>query len=211
MQKLMENACEIVHANVADEVWIVPCGTRPDKPSLKTPFQHRLTMCHLAVNTCLGSTFPIRVSDIEGESDQSLSTYHLMEKLQKSYPDPDFYFVIGADLIDSIKDWDAPGVPNAGEILLRDRKFLVLDRPGYGLPDNLPANFIKLKALEGTTLVTEDISSSEIRARIRICRNFGENERDYLSSGNYRMVDGLLAPAVLAHIIRYQLYMPSSP
>jgi hypothetical protein len=38
-------ACEIVHANVADEVWIVPCGRRPDKPSLKTPYIHRLIMC----------------------------------------------------------------------------------------------------------------------------------------------------------------------
>jgi len=37
-------ACEIVHAKVADEVWIVPCGRRPDKPSLKTPYMHRLIM-----------------------------------------------------------------------------------------------------------------------------------------------------------------------
>lgn len=58
-------ACEIVHTKKADEVWIVPCGSRPDKPSLKTPYMHRLLMCHLAVNTTFGSTFPIRVSDIE--------------------------------------------------------------------------------------------------------------------------------------------------
>lgn len=38
-------ACEIVHMNVADEVWIVPCGRRPDKPSLKTPYMQRLIMC----------------------------------------------------------------------------------------------------------------------------------------------------------------------
>ena len=58
-------ACEIVHARKAQEVWIVPCGTRPDKPSLKTPYMHRLIMCHLAVNTTFGSSFPIRVCDIE--------------------------------------------------------------------------------------------------------------------------------------------------
>ena len=29
-------ACEIVHARKAQEVWIVPCGPRPDKPSLRT-------------------------------------------------------------------------------------------------------------------------------------------------------------------------------
>lgn len=37
-------ACELVHGKVADEVWIVPCGRRPDKPSLKTPYMHRLIM-----------------------------------------------------------------------------------------------------------------------------------------------------------------------
>ena len=58
-------ACEIIHARKAQEVWIVPCGTRPDKPSLKTPYMHRLIMCHLAVNTTFGSSFPIRVCDIE--------------------------------------------------------------------------------------------------------------------------------------------------
>ena len=58
-------ACEIIHARAADEVWIVPCGTRPDKPSLRTPYLHRLIMCHLAVDTSFGSTFPIRVCDIE--------------------------------------------------------------------------------------------------------------------------------------------------
>ena len=57
-------ACEIVHARKAQEVWIVPCGTRPDKPSLKTPYMHRLIMCHLAVNTTFGSSCPIRVCDI---------------------------------------------------------------------------------------------------------------------------------------------------
>ena len=60
-------ACEIVHTRKADEVWIVPCGKRPDKPSLRTPYMHRLLMCHLAVNTTFGSSFPIRVCDMEME------------------------------------------------------------------------------------------------------------------------------------------------
>lgn len=44
--------------------------------------------------------------------------------------------------------------------------------------------------------------------------NFGESEKHEIeqamsSGGNFEMVDGLLTPAVLAHIIRYRLY--SSP
>lgn len=236
-------ACEIVHARKAQEVWIVPCGTRPDKPSLKTPYMHRLIMCHLAVNTTFGSSFPIRVCDIEMPEEQALSTYHLMQRLKQDYPGKDFSFVLGADLLDSLKAWDAPGVPDAGVRLWNECNFLVLDRPGYEIPDNLPPNFIQLTALAGSTIVTEEVSSSEIRRRISkpqphqnyagvrrspatgtpphapslrssTGNNFGESERHEIeqamsSGGNFEMVDGLLTPAVLAHIIRYRLY--SSP
>jgi nicotinate-nucleotide adenylyltransferase len=219
-------ACEIVHARKAHEVWIVPCGVRPDKPSLKTPYMHRLIMCHLAVNTTFGSQFPIRVSDIEMPEPMALSTYHLMERLKQEYPDKDFVFVIGADLIDSLKSWDAPGVPDAGMRLWNECSFLVLDRPGYELPESLPANFTQLTAAAGTTIVTEEVSSSEIRRRIakpqqpqrantpNKAGNFGESEKFEIeqamsSDGNFSMVDGLLTPAVLAHIIRYRLYSPA--
>ena len=122
-------ACEIVHARKAQEVWIVPCGTRPDKPSLKTPYMHRLIMCHLAVNTTFGSSFPIRVCDIEMPEKQALSTYHLMKRLQQDYPGKEFSFVLGADLLESLKAWDAPGVPDAGVRLWNECSFIVLDRP----------------------------------------------------------------------------------
>ena len=54
----LKAACEIIHSKCADEVWITPCGARPDKPSLKTSALDRLIMCHLAVDTMFGSKFP---------------------------------------------------------------------------------------------------------------------------------------------------------
>jgi nicotinic acid mononucleotide adenylyltransferase len=36
-------AAEIIHADKADEVWIVPCAPRTDKPSLQTPVVHRFS------------------------------------------------------------------------------------------------------------------------------------------------------------------------
>jgi len=198
-------ACEIVHAGMAEEVWIVPCGRRPDKPSLKTPYLHRLIMCHLAINTSFGSSFPIRACDIEMGEDEALSTYHLMKRLQEQYPSPDFKFVLGADLIagpGSLRTWGAPGVPDAGERLYQHSKFILLDRAGYAVPPDLPHNFTRLKAREGTNMVTEDVSSSEIRRRM----NIGKDGVIALGRGNYQMVDGLLSPPVLAHIIRYKLY-----
>lgn len=151
-------ACEIIHARKADEVWIVPCGVRPDKPSLKTPYMHRLLMCHLAVNTTFGSSFPIRVCDIEGAEKTALATYHLMQRLRDQYPSKEFLFVIGADLLETIQTWEAPGVPNAGERLWSECSFLLMERPGYEIPPDLPSNFVLL-----TGAITEETSSSEIR------------------------------------------------
>lgn len=133
----------------------------------------------------------------------ALSTYHLMEQLRTEYPEKEFTFVIGADLLGSLKSWDAPGVPNAGELLYKNCQFLLMERPGYDIEAaKLPSNFTSLTSDGPLKVATEETSSSEIRRRI----NFGDVERTELEHGNFSMVDGLLTPAVLAHVIRYRLY-----
>jgi nicotinate-nucleotide adenylyltransferase len=162
-------ACEIIHSRCADEVWLTPCGPRPDKPSLKTPVLHRLIMCHLAVNTTFGARFPVYVKDHEAHLEEAMATYHLIEKLQRDDPAADFLFVVGTDLLPGIKDWDAPGVPDAGRKLWDGfAKFLVVDRPGYSMMADLPANFISMVPHESDniTLVGDQLSSSEIRLRL---------------------------------------------
>lgn len=78
------------------------------------------------------------------------------------------------------------------------------------MPADLPPNFHILSGDAGTTIVTEEVSSSEIRRRLKpTTSHFGEAERDELEHGHFNMVDGLLTPAVLAHIIRYGLYAPT--
>ena len=56
---------EALNLTELDEVWMVPCGTRPDKPSLVTPPQVRQAMLQLAITDLLPAEFPVRVSDIE--------------------------------------------------------------------------------------------------------------------------------------------------
>ena len=98
-----------VHSKLADEVWITPCGARPDKPSLRTPGLHRLIMCHLAVDTTFGSRFGVKVCDIEMAYPRNVPTVVLMRRLKEKHPSYDFSFVVGSDLIDSLHEWDAPG------------------------------------------------------------------------------------------------------
>jgi hypothetical protein len=106
-----------------------------------------------------------------------------------------------------MRTWPAPNVPNAGELLYRDCDFIVLERPGFPIPEHMPANFTRLLPPTGSRVVTDTVSSSLIRDRIQ---NYGETERSELQHGNFQAVDGLLTPAVLAHIIRYRLYSPES-
>merc|ERR1712060_981874 len=165
------------------------CGPRPDKPTLKTPYRERLHMCHLAVDMTFGSRFPVRVCDVEFLEDSALNCYDLMHRLKTDYPDKEFFFVIGSDLYKDLHLWDEG---DRVQWLLNECKFLVLDRPGFALPQDLKSNFEMVNPMTGCTLASQELSSSEIRRRIKI---------------DIVKVDGLVPPSVLAHIIRYKLYL----
>eukprot|EP00298_Acanthocystis_sp_HF-20_P025241 c37073_g1_i1.p1 GENE.c37073_g1_i1~~c37073_g1_i1.p1 ORF type:complete len:280 (+),score=105.80 c37073_g1_i1:50-841(+) len=203
---------EIAHSGLVDEVWIVPCGPRPDKPSLSTPGIERTMMCHLSVESVFSHNFGVKVCDIETKLPRALGTLSLMRKLAKEYPDIDFYFVVGRDLIVPMNDWDdvdyLEDPKGAGKVLVKTEKFLVMDRPGYESNEPLPPNFVPLVLPEGLTQVSMNLSSSEIRKRIandyRLVQN-GASHIDY-----YACVEGLVPSSVIRHIRRQKLYIPSN-
>ena len=53
----LKMAAEVIHTDAADEVWLVPCGRRLDKPDLLNA-KDRYTMCQLAVTTTFSANFP---------------------------------------------------------------------------------------------------------------------------------------------------------
>ena len=61
-----------------------------------------------------------------------------------------------------------------------------------------------LTPFEGTELTLHKLSSSEIRRRAHL--SWGEQERLNLEGGSMHLVEGLVPPAVLSHILRYGLY-----
>ena len=171
-------AAEIIHSALADVVWIVPCGPRDDKPTLES-YQHRLVMCHLAVDCSFGSRFPVIVSDIEGNFPTAIPSILLMRMLAAKHPEVQFSFVLGTDLVASLGEWTCPAcpghwdeVPDAGELFVEENNFLLIPRPGSELSeewfDELPSNFQLISpAIKGATLVTTHLSSTEVRRRIR--------------------------------------------
>merc|ERR1712046_261724 len=74
-------AAEIVRSGKAEEVWLVPCARRPDKPKLQTPIIDRYCMCQIAINTAFAPGFPVKVSDIEVFLPEAAYTYDLLQGL----------------------------------------------------------------------------------------------------------------------------------
>ena len=58
-----------------------------------------------------------------------------------------------------------------------------------------------------TSLLRSCTLAGRIQPAERQEAQFEETERSLLQEGAWSMVDGLLTPAVLAHVIRYQLYV----
>ena len=217
-------AAEIIHSKLADEVWITPCGIRPDKPSLKTSALDRLIMAHLAVDTTFGSRFGVKVCDEEIHQPRNIPSLILMRQLTVKHPSIDFSFVVGSDLIPTLHQWDAPGCPgrwegvrDAGRVFMKECRFLVIDRPGEPINGELPANFELIApalASRGSRLTETFLSSSEVRHRMRGADDIvryelrrGELSRSEQTSKSwYDEAEGLVPPSVLGHIVRYGLY-----
>lgn len=116
---------EILAANAADEVWVVPCGARPDKASLTMDTYERFASCLLAVESHFQPDQPVFVVPLEVFTPKALPTWELLSVLSSLHPSADFSLIIGADNLESLERW-ANALP-----LLRYCRFLCCPRPGY--------------------------------------------------------------------------------
>lgn len=68
-----------------------------------------------------------------------IPTYSLLNTLEETHPELDFYFVLGSDLLPSFNRWDH------GEEMIEQKKFIIIPREGYeDIEDHLyPRNYIK--------------------------------------------------------------------
>ena len=214
-------AAEIMHSKLADEVWITPCGKRPDKPSLKTSMIHRLVMCHLAIDTTFGSRFGVKVCDEEADKPRAMPSIVLMRTLAEKYPEADFIFALGGDQVSELTTWTAPGEPgfwdeidDAGRKFFNETRFLIIDRPGSELDGvAMPPNCMHVSealAARGSKMIETDLSSTEFRNRVRPADDIVRHGLRKFEVGGakawYDEAEGLVPPSVLGHIVRYGLY-----
>jgi len=176
----------VLNSGQVDEVWLVPTGLNPDKVSHASP-ENRKQMVAVMLATMFGSRVPVFLNTTQiNRPWQPSTTAELVQEIERRYPEHEFRFVIGSDLVKEIPKWH-----QAENLTRRERFFLVVPRLGDPLPEALPPYAAPI-SMENVGVT--NISSSLVRARIV----------------QGMSLEGMVPPAVISHILRNRLYQPAS-
>ncbi|HEL0216526.1 TPA: nicotinate-nucleotide adenylyltransferase [Streptococcus equi subsp. zooepidemicus] len=134
--------------------------------------KHRLRMLELAIQETEG----LAIEEIELTRQGVSYTYDTMKLLIEQNPDVDYYFIIGADMVDYLPKW------HRIDELIHMVQFVGVQRPKYKAGTSYPVIWVDVPLL--------DISSSMIR--------------DFIQSD--RQPNHLLPKAVLDYIHKEGLY-----
>ncbi|KOY15715.1 nicotinate-nucleotide adenylyltransferase [Paenibacillus xylanivorans] len=137
-----------------DEIWFMPSHVPPHKREAGASGQQRLEMTEAAVK----EVQHYEVLGIEMELGGVSYTIDTMKELWRRYPQHEFYFIVGADMVNYLPKWEQI------EELAERLTFIGVGRPGFQLHlDDLP------EALQDRVLLAEmplvDISSTAVRRR----------------------------------------------
>ncbi|MGX8791621.1 nicotinate-nucleotide adenylyltransferase [Oceanobacillus sp. M60] len=144
-----------------DEIWFIPTRTPPHKDTVVLDASHRLRMLHLAIKD--NPYFQVNALELEREGKSY--TYDTIKELTADFPEADFSFIIGGDMVDYLPKW------NRVEELVHMVRFIGVSRPGYILDTPYPVERLEIHPL--------DISSTFIRNRLEK----GERVRYLLPDG----------------------------
>ncbi|WP_377888409.1 nicotinate-nucleotide adenylyltransferase [Alkalihalobacillus sp. R86527] len=155
-----------------DEVWFMPTHLPPHKNGKVSDNHHRAEMVQRAIE----GNPSFKISLVEFERSGRSYTVDTIEILKKSYPDIDFHFIVGGDMIEDLPNW------HRIEDLSRMISFIGVNRPGYK-----PGRETKNVSLVDVPQI--DVSSSIIRNAIK----FGRSGRYLLTDSvrNYIVEKGL--------------------
>ncbi|MDO4261569.1 MAG: nicotinate-nucleotide adenylyltransferase [Eubacteriales bacterium] len=172
-----------------DAVWMLPNGNPPHKKDhTQADARHRIEMVRQAVQ---GIPY-LELCGLERSMDECHYTYETLRLLGETYPDVQFYFIMGADSLFDFDSWKEPDVISRECILLAAARDLHRRA-------QLEEKIRSLEARYGADIRILDtpdmrIASEEIRARLRR----GED------------VSRMLPPAVEDYIRRHHLYEKES-
>jgi nicotinate-nucleotide adenylyltransferase len=140
---------EVRQALKLDEVWFIPSYTPPHKDVAKASPDDREKMVELAAHS--NSNF--KVNTIELEREGNSYTFDTITSLKNNYPSVDFYFIIGADMVEYLPHW------HKIDELIRLIHFVGVKRSGYELNSVYPITNVDIPIIE--------ISSTLLRQRLK--------------------------------------------
>jgi len=156
-----------------DQVLLMPEYQPPHVDKKETiPEHHRLKMLELAIDGIEG----LAIETIELERKGISYTYDTMKILTEQHPDTDYYFIIGADMVDYLPKWYRI------DELVDMVQFVGVQRPSYKAGTSYPVIWVDVPLM--------DISSSMVR--------------DFIAQG--RKPNFLLPQPVLDYIEKEGLY-----
>ena len=142
----------IAFSGFVDQVWFVLSPQNPLKPQSELLNEyHRQYMLQSAID----GENRLRCCTIEFNLPKPSYTIDTLTYLKDKYPQHQFTIIIGSDSFRNIKKW------KNSELLLKEFSFIIYNRPGYEIEENLNKNIIVLNA------PLLDISSTGIREMIR--------------------------------------------
>lgn len=154
-----------------DEVWFLVSPQNPFKQNVSLLDDNmRLRLVKAAIEG-----YPkFKASDFEFSLPKPSYTVTTLEKLSETYPDRDFYLIIGGDNWAAFDKWKSP------EKILANHHILVYPRRGYDIDtESLPSN---VKAVDTPIL---EISSTFIRESI----SQGKDIRYFLHPSVYQIIE----------------------
>ena len=137
-----------------DEVWFMPSHIPPHKDKAGATGEERLAMVAEAIKG--HSSF--RILDIEVRRGGISYTIDTIEELKATYTEFDFYFIIGADMVNYLPHWDR--IEDLSKLIT----FIGVGRPGSPLVLSALPSYLQSKVLLADMPLV-DISSTDIREK----------------------------------------------
>ncbi|SDK52838.1 nicotinate-nucleotide adenylyltransferase [Sediminibacillus albus] len=139
---------EVRQALQLDEVWFIPSYQPPHKRHSGTQAELRMKMVEAAIE---GNQY-FSVNPVEVVREGKSYTVDTIRLLQKHHPDVEFYFIIGADMVEYLSKWHR--IDELVELV----QFVGVKRSHYPLETSYPVIEAEIPGM--------DVSSTLIRERI---------------------------------------------
>ncbi|SER72865.1 nicotinate-nucleotide adenylyltransferase [Gracilibacillus ureilyticus] len=130
-----------------DEVWFIPNNQPPHKAEAKSGGSIRLQMTEAAIQDHPA----FRVNGMELHREGKSYTIDTIRQLQSEYPDFQFYFIIGGDMVEYLPKW------HQIDELMKMVPFVGVNRPGHSMDTAYNVTEVEMPLI--------DISSTMIRKR----------------------------------------------